>query len=73
MAKREKNLAEGPGWAWQLLEFMGMTWPGRKAQAAAARAPQCAACGNPARLRDGTWRCTNHPDAGVVGEDTVSA
>ncbi|MCA9527029.1 MAG: hypothetical protein KC549_12125 [Myxococcales bacterium] len=57
---------EGPGWGWQLLEFFGMTWPGHKARAEAARSPRCGACGNPTELQaDGTWRCRVHPVAPV--------
>jgi|JI10StandDraft_1071094.scaffolds.fasta_scaffold1864163_1 hypothetical protein len=64
---RPSKVEDGPGWAWSLLEFMGMTWPGRKQQAEAARAPRCSACGNPARRVDGAWRCQNHPGAACVG------
>ncbi len=66
MARHPKT-ADGPGWAWSLLEFMGMTWPGRKLQAEAALAPRCSACGNPARRVEGAWQCPNHPAAPCEG------
>lgn len=56
--------SEGPGWVWQLLEFFGMTWPGHKHRAAEAP-PVCSACGNPARMVDGSWRCPHHPAAAL--------
>lgn len=54
---------EGPGWFWQLLEFFGMTWPGRAREQEVARAPICTACGNPARRDGDAWRCPHHPTA----------
>ncbi len=58
---------DGPGLWWQLLEFMGMSWPGRRHPRAATETPPvCAACGNAAcKGEDGAWRCAVHAHAPV--------
>lgn len=56
---------DGPGVIWQFLEFMGMTWPGKKAPPPDpdAGAPLCSACGNPMQRHADGWRCPHHPTA----------
>ncbi|MCA9547926.1 MAG: hypothetical protein KC613_26155 [Myxococcales bacterium] len=61
MARRD-----GPGVWWQLLEFMGMTWPGRKGAPPPPDGPPCPACGNPTEVgEDGRARCPHHPNATI--------
>lgn len=57
--------SDGPGFWWRLLEFFGMTWPGRPPVTRVEAPPTCKACGNPAREIQGQWRCAVHPGAGV--------
>ena len=59
---------QGPGLWWQLLEFMGMTWPGKAEVVPVEPGPPCLACGNPSEKVAGHWRCPHHPNADVTDE-----
>lgn len=57
---------DGPGLWWQLLEFMGMTWPGQKQRAERTLGPACPACGNPSERSGAGWRCPDHPEVAIL-------